>query len=115
MNATRLAIRYEVPRAALSLALLTSSAFWLLTCLGAWATRGPSRDGSAAPLFGMLILMVTPPICFAIGLILVGARKRARLSRLDWCALLAGSFPITLGTLLAVWMAKVLLTMSGGA
>jgi 1,4-dihydroxy-2-naphthoate octaprenyltransferase len=35
------------------------------------------------------------------------------LSRLDWCALLAALFPVTFGTLLAVWAVKVLFSMSG--
>ena len=61
----------------------------------------------------MLIVMVTPAICFALGMILVDTRKRARFPRLDWCALLAGVFPVTLGTFLAVWAVKVLFSMSG--
>jgi hypothetical protein len=64
-------------------------------------------------LVWMLIVMVVPAICFAIGMILLDARKRARFSRLDWCALLAGVFPVTLGTLLSVWAVKVLFSMSG--
>jgi len=52
----------------------------------------------------MLIVMVTPAVCFAIGMILVDTRKHSRFSRLDWCALLAALFPVTLGTLLAVWV-----------
>jgi 1,4-dihydroxy-2-naphthoate octaprenyltransferase len=61
----------------------------------------------------MLIVMVTPAVCFAIGMILVDTRKHSRFSRLDWCALLAALFPVTLGTLLAVWAVRVLFSMSG--
>ena len=61
----------------------------------------------------MLMVMVTPAICFCIGIILVDTRKHSRFSRLAWGALLAGLLPVSLGTLLAVWAVKVLFSMSG--
>jgi hypothetical protein len=64
-------------------------------------------DCFGTPLLWMLILMVSPPVCFATGLILFEARKYSGLSRLDRCALSLALFPITLGTLLAAWATKV--------
>jgi hypothetical protein len=84
--------------------------------VGAWvyyATSGFKNDWSATPLFWMLIVTVTPAICFGMGIILVAGSKRSEFSRLEWCALVAGLFPVTFGTALAVWAVKTLFTMSG--
>ena len=113
MNATRNSIRNQVPQSALSVALLIGSALWFVGSLEYCTTSALRNDWSATPLVWMLIVMVTPAICFAIGMILVDSRKRTPFSRLDWCALLTGVFPVTLGTFLAVWALKVLFSMSG--
>jgi hypothetical protein len=60
------------------------------------------------------MVMVTPAICFCLGIILVNTRKYTRFTRLVWGALLAALLPVGLGTLLAVWAAKVLFSMVGG-
>jgi hypothetical protein len=92
---------------ALSVALLICSAVWLVSACACYATSA-SKDGlSGTPLFWMLTLMVTPSICFAFGVILVDSRQPLRLSWFDWCSLLAAFFPVTLGSLLAVWVVKV--------
>jgi hypothetical protein len=104
---------YSPEYAALSVALLICSSVWLAGA-GVWyATSAFKSDWSATPLFWMLILMVTPAICFSIVLILSDTRKHRRFSRLDWCALVAGFFPVTLGTVFAGWAVKVLFSMSG--
>jgi 1,4-dihydroxy-2-naphthoate octaprenyltransferase len=46
-------------------------------------------------------------------MILVDPRRRGHLSLLEWWALVAAFLPVTLGTLLSVWVVRVLLTMSG--
>jgi len=61
----------------------------------------------------MLIVLVSPAISFAIGLILVDARKHSAFTRLEWVALITGLLPVSLGTLLAMWAVRVLLSMSG--
>jgi hypothetical protein len=38
----------------------------------------------------------------------VNTRQQLRLSWFDWCSLLAAFFPVTLGSLLAVWVVKLL-------
>ena len=113
VNATHNDIRNQVSQSALSVALLIGSALWFVGCLEYCATSALRNDWSATPLAWVLIVMVIPALCFAIGVILVDRRKRTRFSRLDWCALMAGVFPVTLGTFLAVWAVKVLLSMSG--
>jgi hypothetical protein len=105
--------RNRVSPAAVSIALLILSAVWLVGACAYYATSASKNDWSATPLAWMLIVMVTPATCFASGMILVEARKHSRFSRLDWCALVAAFFPVTLGTLLAVWAVKVLFSMSG--
>lgn len=86
---------------ALSIALVASSALWLVSA-GVFYANNLAADWSRAPLLWMLMLMITPPICFAVGIDLVNTRKQSRLSRFDWCALAAGVLPVTLGSFLAV-------------
>jgi hypothetical protein len=104
--------RIRVSTSALSIALLICSAVWFVSACAYYATSAFKGDWSATPLYWMLILMVTPAICFVIGIILADTRKHSRFSRLVWCALAAALFPVTLGTLLAVWAVKILFLMS---
>jgi uncharacterized membrane protein YfcA len=66
------------------------------------------NDWSEVPVFWMLILMVTPSLCFACGTVLASTRQHSRLSRFDWSALVAAILPVTLGSWMAVWAVKVL-------
>ncbi len=61
----------------------------------------------------MLLLLVTPAVCFGIGIALVDTRKHSKFSGLVWGALVAALLPVSLGTWLAVWAVKVLFAMSG--
>jgi hypothetical protein len=61
----------------------------------------------------LIMVMVSPASCFACGMIMLGARRQVRLSRLQRCALLAALLPVTLGTVLAVWTVKLLFLMCG--
>ena len=98
-------IRSRIAPSALSLALLICSTVWFVAAAASYATSGFQADWSATPLFWMLVVVVAPAISFATGMILVGTRQHSRFSRLDWGALVAALFPVTLGTLLAVWTA----------
>jgi len=112
VNTIHSLIRNRVSPSALSVALLICSAVWFI-CACAWYVTSASKDDwSATPLFWMLTLMVTPAICFTIGVDLVNTRQQSRLSWFDWCALVAAFFPVTLGSLLAVWAVKVLFSAS---
>ena len=108
-------IRGPVSQSALSVSLLIGSALWWVGSLAHCTASAFTQAWSATPLFWLLVVLVTPAICFASGLILTDGGKRRRFSRLERCALLAGVFPVSLGTLLAVWTVKVLLSMSGVA
>jgi hypothetical protein len=105
MNTIHNVIHRRVFPAALSIALLICSAAWFVAC---YATSAFKDDWSATPVFWMLILMMTPAICFAIAVDLVGSRQQSRLSWFDGCALVAAFSPVTLGSALAVWAVKVL-------
>jgi hypothetical protein len=104
-------IRISTP--ALSIALLVCSGLWFASASAYYATSAFKADWSATPLPWMLLLMVTPAVCFSIGIILVDTRKHSRFSRLVWGALLAGLLPVSLGTGLTFWAVKGLLSMSG--
>ena len=91
---------------ALSVALLICSLVWLVGACVCYATSA-SKDDSATPLFWMLVLMVTPSICFSIGIVLVNTPQQVRLSWFDRCALAAAFLPVTLGSVLAFWAVKV--------
>lgn len=88
MNTIHNVIRHCVFPAALAIALLICSAVWFVVC-ARYATSAFQDDWSATPVFWMLILMVTPAICFAIAVDLVSSRQQSRLSWFDGCALAA--------------------------
>lgn len=113
MSISRGAVRYEISTSAVSIGLLICSAGWLAGVRVYYVTSGFKSDWSATPLFWMLIVTVAPAICFSGVLILLDQERRSRLSPLDCCALAAASLPITLGTVLAFWAVKGLLSMSG--
>jgi hypothetical protein len=105
-------VQSRIPTSAVAIAALISSTAW---CLGAaiyCATTAWRHDWSATPLGWMLVVLVTPPVCFASGLLLVDARKHSRFSPFERYALAAIALPVTLGTLLAVWAVKILFTMT---
>ena len=102
-----------VSPSALAVALLICSGLWFASAGVYYATSAFKSDWSATPLYWMLLLMVTPAVCFSIGILLVDSRKHTRLTRLVWGALLAALLPVTLGTVMAVWAVKVLFMMSG--
>jgi hypothetical protein len=102
----------RVPTSALSLALLICSGLWFASAGVYYATSAFKADWSSTPLFWMLLLLVTPAVCFGIGLVLVDTRKQARFSGLVWCALLAAVLPVSLGTVLAVWAVKLFFWVS---
>ena len=95
-----------------SAASLISSAAWFVSACVYLETSALRSDWSGTPLAWVLTVLLTPPVCFACGMILVDARQRQRYSLMEWWALVAAFLPVTLGTLLAVWVAKVLLMMS---
>src|SRR3569833_307801 len=106
-------LRGRVSTSALSIALIACSALWHLSACIYFATSGFRSDWSATPLLWMLTVPVTPAICFAGGLVLVDARKRCQLGKIEWWALAAALLPVTLGSFLSFWAVRVLLTMSG--
>lgn len=108
MNTTPNVMRKEISPTALSIALLIGSLVWLAAASEWYVTGGFKSDASVAALPLMMLLLIVPSICFSIMLVLVDRWKRPGHTRLDTCALAAGIFPITLGTLLAGWVVKAL-------
>src|SRR5882724_700607 len=106
MKTTLGAVQYRISTEAVSIALLVVSAVWLVSVGAYYVTSGFRANWSATPLFWMLLLMVTPSICFCAGLILRDAHKRSPFSQLTWCAVAAGVLPVTLGTGFAFWAVK---------
>jgi hypothetical protein len=113
MSTIHALVRNRISLSAVSIALLICSAVWFASACAYYATSAFKNDWSATPLPWILIMMVTPAVSFGTGMILVDARKHSQFSLLEWCALAAGFFPVTLGTLLTVWAVKVLFRMSG--
>ncbi len=104
MSKTQSLVRNPVP--ALSITLLVASALWLSATAAYYATSAFRPDWSATPLFWMLFVMITPAVCFAVGILLLDACKHSPVSRLAFSALISGFFPVTVGTVLAVWAGK---------
>lgn len=98
---------------ALSVALLVCSALWLAGAGVYYAMSGFQHTWSATPAFWMMIVTVAPAICFTIGGILLNSRPSSGFSWLDRCALMAAFLPVTLGSILAIWVVKILFAMIG--
>ncbi|HWI58405.1 MAG TPA: hypothetical protein VNZ22_14365 [Bacillota bacterium] len=113
MNTTQNLVRTRIAPSAVAIALLVCSAVWLVSAYVYFATSAFRSHWSATPLVWMLILLVAPAMCCAMGIILVKAPRPARASRFYWYALGAASLPVTLGTVLAVWAVKGSLAMAG--
>jgi hypothetical protein len=113
MHTSRHTLGRNITTPVVSLATIFCSLLWLVSAGVYYANSGFRADWSATPLLWMLVVMVTPSVCFSGGLILLDARKRHAFSRLDRCALAAIILPVTFGTFLSVWAAKDLLAMSG--
>ena len=101
-------MRSRVSSPPLSISLLICSTIWLVGAFEWYWKIASKHDWTAVPLFWMLIIMVTPAVCFSFSTVLVNTRKSSRISRLDRCALVAAVFPITLGSFLAMCAVKVL-------
>ncbi len=74
-----------------------------------------ARDWSATPMIWVVAVVICPPLCFSGGCIVLDAmgRKPAAPTLLNRWALLAAIMPATAGSLLAVWVVRVLLLMCG--
>ena len=97
----------QVPQWTLSVALLIGSVIWLAAACVCSAPGAFKDHWAATPLFWMLILMVTPSVCFSIAVVLANTRQHRSLPWFDRCALAAAFLPVTLGSLLAIWAVKV--------
>jgi hypothetical protein len=98
---------------ALSVALIVCSILWHAAACEYYATSGFRVDFSATPLIWMVIMMITPAVCFAGCMLLVEKRKLQPFAFIEWWALASAFLPVTLGSLLSVWAVKVLFSMSG--
>ncbi len=105
--------RSELSLPALSLALLMCSAAWFLAAFVYCSTTGFIPDWSSTPLVWMLLLMIAPPVCFSLVLLLVNTYRQAPVPRFCRCALLAAALPVTVGTMLTVWAVIGLFSMAG--
>ena len=108
MNTMHSVFAQRIPRWVLSSALLVCSGWWLASAGVYYAASGFKNDGAVTPPFWLLLLLVTPAVCFALALTMMEAGKIPRLSRLDAFALAGALFPVTLGTVLAIWVSNVL-------
>jgi hypothetical protein len=98
----------RIPPPALSVALLVGSVCWLVGVVACYEATGFKDGWSQTPLLWLLTLMVTPSVCFALGVILVNARQQSRLSWFDGWALVVAFFPVTFGSFLSVLAVKAI-------
>jgi hypothetical protein len=113
MSTFQCIVRYRVSPGTVSVALLGFSTVWLIGAVAYLQSSDFGKESAATPLLWALIVMVTPAICFSGSLILIDARTDSGYARLRWCALAAAFLPVTLGTLLACWVVRVMFLMTG--
>ncbi|MBI1839332.1 MAG: hypothetical protein HYR88_00575 [Verrucomicrobia bacterium] len=104
-------VRRAASPSVVPIALILSSAAWIVGVCACYASRRSTGDLSTIPLVWMLMVMIAPPSCFAFGMGLMGARKGSGLSLLDRWALRAAVLPVTVGTVLSIWAAKEVMSL----
>ena len=90
------------------------SVLWLVAVCNYYATSGLITDWSGTPMLWVMLVVICPAVCFSGCMILLDGRirKARELSFLENWVLLAAFMPITLGSLLSVWVVRVLLLMT---
>jgi len=112
MTSTNCGIRKEVNATGVPVAVVTCSSLWLASACEYYATSGLRLDWSATPLPWTLAAVITPAICFGGCMILLDWRRRREPTLIERWALGAAFLPVTLGSLLSVWIVRVLFSMA---
>jgi hypothetical protein len=112
MTTTSRVIRKEVSVTNVAVAIVSCSTLWMASACEYYATSGLRLDWSATPLPWTLTAVVTPAICFGGCILLLDWRRRREPTLIEWWALSAAFLPVTLGSLLSVWIIRVLFSMA---
>lgn len=112
MTSTSRVIRNEATVTGVSVSLVLFSSLWLASACEYYATSGLRLNWSATPLPWILAAVVTPAICFGGCILLLDWSRRRKSSPMEIWALSAAFLPVTLGSLLSVWIIRVLFTMA---
>jgi hypothetical protein len=92
--------RNQVSAVVLSIALLLCAAVWFA---GAWFASLSIGELETAPISSLMIVLVMPAVCFALGVVLLGTNAYSRFSLFTKIVTGTAVLPVTLGTLFSVW------------
>ena len=96
-------LRTRIAPTVLAMLLIAGAVLWFGAAYAFVEANRGSKDGiSAAPVWAMILLLMIPSSTFALGPMLVSARREegARLRWIDYCGLAAGAAPfIAMGIL----------------
>lgn len=92
--------RNQVSPVVLSIALLICAAVWFA---GAWFASLSIGELGKAPISSLLIVLVMPAICFALGVVLLDTNSYSRFSWVTKFAMGIAVLPVILGTFLSVF------------
>ena len=94
--------RNQVSHVVLSIALLICAALWFA---GAWFASLSIGKLETAPISSLLIVLVMPAVCFALGVVLLDTNSYSRFSLL---AIGTAVLPVIFGTFFSVWTVREL-------
>ncbi len=97
--------RNQVLPVVFSIALLICAAVWFG---GAWFASLSIGELETASISSLLIVLVMPSVCFALGVVLLDTNSYLRFSLFTKFAMGTAVLPIILGTLLSVWTVREL-------
>lgn len=97
--------RNQVSPVVLSIALLVCAAVWFA---GAWFASLSVGKLETAPISSLLIVLVMPALCFALGVVLLDTKSYSRFSLFTKFAMGTAILPVVLGTFFSVWTVREL-------
>ena len=101
--------RNQVSPVVLSIPLLICAAVWFA---GAWFASLSIGELESAPISSLLIVIVMPAVCFALGIVLLDTNSYSRFSLFTKFVMGTAVLPVILGTFLSVWTVRELFEVS---
>ena len=101
--------RNQVSPVVLSIALLICAGVWFA---GAWFASLSIDDLESAPISSLLIVLVMPAVCFALGVVILDTNSCSRSSRFSKFVIGMAVLPVIFGTFFSVWTIRELFGVS---
>lgn len=101
--------RNQISPMVLSIALLICAVVWFA---GAFLATLSIGELETAPISSLLIVLVMPAVCFALGVVLLDTKSYSRFSLFAKLAIGTAVLPVIFGTFFSVWTVRELFGVS---